>query len=282
MSRGGALGAPRGPRGSRGTRAAGGAAAPGRGPLAAPGPLSRAPQASPATWKSVGREWPGPGRPDTQTAAEARVALRRAAAARVPLRPERSRPGRSGAAGHPPPQPAAPRAPHRISVPARPPPRLDGARAALGAVLRPARLPWRRAFVWPRRGRSAREQRPRPRRGAGEGRGGAGEGRAEGGGRRESRGPTGGAPPASLVPAGHGGRGAFAGLVRVQVGARGAPVWVLEESGGQTEVPEAPLQFCRRGAGHQHPFPHTGEQARRATPLPCGGLGAAGSCLPPS
>lgn len=55
------------------------------------------------------------------------------------------------------------------AVPARPPPRLDGARAAIGAALRPARLPWRRAFVWPRRGRSAREQRPRPRRREGEG-----------------------------------------------------------------------------------------------------------------
>lgn len=72
------------------------------------------------------------------------------------------------------------------AVPARPPPRLDGARAAIGAALRPARLPWRRAFVWPRRGRSAREQRPRPRRREGEG-GESRGGEREGGRRRRRR-----------------------------------------------------------------------------------------------
>lgn len=112
-------------------------------------------------------------------------------------RPERRRPGPSGADDEARPRPGRPRERGPVPVPARLLRRLDGARAAIGAALWPARLPWRRAFVWPRRGRSAREQRPRPRRGRG--RGGTGKGGLAGRGRERGRG--GGGPPGGAHPA---------------------------------------------------------------------------------
>lgn len=153
-----------------------------------------------------------PGRAEgTRTAAEARSPPAERQLPWVPA-PRQRRLGRSGADGE---APRPTRAHHGpctpTAVPARPPPRLDGARAAIGAALRPARLPWRRAFVWPRRGRSAREQRPRPRRGEGEGGesgveeregGGGGEGErgGKGGGREEKEGGEGRSPrPAATV-----------------------------------------------------------------------------------
>lgn len=76
-------------------------------------------------------------------------------------------------------------------------PSLDGAGAALCVALRPARLPWRRAFVWPRRGRSARELPAPPPPGEKEG----GEDRGgEGGTRLRGRGWEGGAAGVPSVP----------------------------------------------------------------------------------
>lgn len=79
-----------------------------------------------------------------------------------------------------------PQFPSPSAVPAPPQPSLDGAGAALCVALRPARLPWRRAFVWPRRGRSARElPAPPP---PGEKEGGEDGGGQEGGTRLRDRG----------------------------------------------------------------------------------------------
>lgn len=123
-----------------------------------------APQPSP--WKAVGREWPVPA-DWAHGRGQGPSYLGGVQLPRVPA-PRAQQDGRSSANGEAPRPARPPRGPRTgISVPARPPPRLDGARAAIGAALRPARLPWRRAFVWPRRGRSAREQRPRPQREAG-------------------------------------------------------------------------------------------------------------------
>ncbi|XP_073645308.1 uncharacterized protein [Tursiops truncatus] len=189
--------------------------------------------------------------------------------------------GQDGAAltAKPPTGAAAPRAPYPIPVPACLPPRLDGARAAIGAALRPARLPWRRAFVWPRRGRSAREQRPRPRRGNG---GGEGEGdgeererererRERGWGGREGgpawrsapRAPP-ARPPASPAPGGRSGRvRRVAGEVRP--GSR---------PGSRQRSPSLGSRGERlQDRGPRHPDPPTGEHAGH-TPT----LWAVGGC----
>lgn len=82
----GGSGTRRGARGSRGTRTAGEGAAPCWGPSAGLGPLTPAPGAAVLEDHQQGRG-AGAARPcrmDTQTAAEARVTLRRAAATRVP------------------------------------------------------------------------------------------------------------------------------------------------------------------------------------------------------
>lgn len=85
-----------------------------------------------------------------------------------------------------------------ISPSAPPQPSFDGAGAALCVALRPARLPWRRAFVWPRRGRSAREPPAPPP--PGEKEGGEDRGGREGGTRLRGRGWEGGAAGVPSVP----------------------------------------------------------------------------------
>lgn len=91
-----------------------------------------------------------------------------------------------------------PQFPSPSAVPAPPQPSLDGAGAALCVALRPARLPWRRAFVWPRRGRSAREPSAPPP--PGEKEGGEDWGEREGGTRLRGRGWEGGAAGVPSVP----------------------------------------------------------------------------------
>lgn len=219
-----------------------------------------------------------PGRAEgTRTAAEARSPPAERQLPRVPA-PRERRLGRSGADGE---APRPTRAHHGpctpAAVPARPPPRLDGARAAIGAALWPARLPWRRAFVWPRRGRSAREQRPRPRRGEGEGGesgveeregGGGGGGRGgegrEGGGREEKEGGAGRSPR----------RWVFSAGFEPRFAADSVRPWAGHHPG---TAPSAPAPATSRFGRHRTPGPppHIGFRPATFPAVPAGQDGCA-------
>lgn len=160
--------------------------------------------------------------------------------------------------------------------------RPDGARAAIGAALWPARLPWRRAFVWSVRGRSAREAAAPPpagrereeegrarweREGEGEGEGG----RGREGGRRAGRTPR---APRFL----HGPRAPDA--QRLQQGgitASAREVFGLIQA-RQPRNPNLPLEECPKPLPQPSDWEQTGN--RPVTAVLCSGLGLRGGLIP--